>query len=344
MLRTELRRRLVLVGWGLALGLCFAIWRWPDRVLGLRHGNLPTTRQECALASTPCTARFSDGLAVSIAASPLGLPRATPLRWSVAVADGVHVASRLELTGVNMPMGLTRIPLEPVGPGRFEGQGSLPMCTESRMLWRAEVTVESPDGGPPRIAAFEFWSDDGAAAPVSADGRGAAAPDAPAPTYGPLTLDTVDGPLSLADLRGQVVVVYFGYTACPDYCPTTLSTVAAAVGLLRPEEQERVTALMVSLDPERDDLERLDRYARAFNPRFRGGTASIEALDRMSADWGVAWRKVPLPDSALGYAIDHGTDSFLVDPDGTMIRRIPHGTPPDEIARLLRAALGSPTR
>ncbi len=338
---SRLKRRLVLVGWGLALGFFFVIWKWPDRVLGLRHGDLPSTRQQCALASTPCTARFSDGLAVSIAAEPLGLPRATPLRWKIAIADGVHTASKLELTGVDMPMGLTLVPLTEIGPGRFEGEGALPACTRSKMLWRAEVTVDAPDGSAPRIAAFEFWTEDGDAPITVAEGRGAAAPGAPAPTYGPLQLDTDAGPLSLADLHGKALVVYFGYTACPDYCPTTLSTMAAAVGLLRPDEQDRVVALMVSLDPERDSLERLDRYARAFDPHFRGGTASLDDLDRMSADWGVSWRKVPLPDSALGYAIDHSTDSFLVDPSGHMVQPIPHGTPPDDVARMLRAALSS---
>lgn len=146
-------------------------------------------------------------------------------------------------------------------------------------------------------------------------------------TYAPFWVDTAEGRLSLDDLRGKAVIVYFGYTSCPDFCPTTLATLGAAVGGMAPADQARVTALMVSLDPERDDLAKLSTYAAYFHPSFRAGTRAVADLTPLTADWGVVWRKVPLPDSAIGWAVDHTTDAFLVGPDGVFRERIPHGTP-----------------
>jgi len=158
-------------------------------------------------------------------------------------------------------------------------------------------------------------------------------------TYGDLELESAEGPLRLSDFRGEGVVVYFGYTSCPDICPTTLQTMGAAFDLLEPEEQGQMTLLFVSVDPERDDPIRLRDYVRFFHERFHGGSASPDAVARMAADWGVQFRKVDSPGSAMGYTVDHSTEAFLVDKRGRVVRRIPHGTPALEVAELLRSVL-----
>ena len=156
-------------------------------------------------------------------------------------------------------------------------------------------------------------------------------------TYGDLSVDTADGPLRLSDLRGQVVVVYFGYTACPDICPTTLQTMAAAFDQLDEGELADTALLFVSLDPERDAPARLRDYARFFHPRFHGGTASPEAVAAMAADWGVQFRRVQNPGSAMAYTVDHSTQAFLVDPQGRMVQTIAHGTSPEAVVAAVRA-------
>lgn len=161
-------------------------------------------------------------------------------------------------------------------------------------------------------------------------------------TYQPFWVETAGGRLALEDLRGQAVVVYFGYTSCPDFCPTTMATLAAAVAGLDPAARSRVTAVMVSLDPERDTPARLAEYVAFFDPSFHGGTRRPEELGPITQDWGVVYRKVPTPGSAMGWSIDHTTDAVLVGPDGRVIERIPHGTPPDQVRERLRAALGPP--
>jgi protein SCO1 len=158
-------------------------------------------------------------------------------------------------------------------------------------------------------------------------------------TYGDLVLDSAGGPLKLSDFRGKGVVVYFGYTSCPDICPTTLQTTAAAFDLLDAEAQAQLALVFVSVDPERDELQRLWEYARYFHPNFHGGSATPERVARMAADWGVQYRKSESPGSAMSYTVDHSTQSFLVDRDGHMVQSIAHGTSATEVARLLRSVL-----
>ena len=334
------RRALGLAGWGLFIGALVVLWRDPTLLQRLRHGELhPPSPDACELATgQPCIARFDDGLELSLQVTPAGFMPGTDATWTIQASDPQVQVTGLELTGVSMPMGLTTLAVQPAGPGQWLAQGRLPLCTVTQMEWRADVLLEG--AGRERVAAFQFWTTGQAPPPVEAvPGRGAGAPDAPAPTYGDFTVQTAQGPLSLADLRGKLVLLYFGYTACPDVCPTTLLTLGAALRLLDAAEQEQVVGLMVSLDPGRDGLERLHTYTSHFHPAFRGGTTDDASLDRITADWGVSWRVVPLGGSAMSYAVDHATYSILIGPDGAVHGRIEHGTSPEEVALRLRQVL-----
>lgn len=342
--RTPLRRAASLVGWGLFVGALVVLWRDPTLLQRLRHGDgeQPDPSDTCELSSgAPCVARFSDGLEARLQVSPAGFLPGTPVTWTVTLSDPQVQATGLELTGVSMPMGLTTLKVQNTGPGTWQAEGALPLCSITQMEWRADVLLEG--GGRERVAAYRFWTVGQAPAPEQPPGRGAGAPGAPAPTWGDFTVDTAQGPLALSDLRGKLVLLYFGYTACPDVCPTTLSTLGAALRQLDPADQERIAGLMVSLDPARDGLERLQTYTGHFHPAFRGGTADDAALERITADWGISWRVVPLGDSAMSYAVDHATYSILVGPDGAVIQTIEHGTSPDQVAATLRQVLaGAP--
>lgn len=321
-----------LVGWGIALGLLFVLWQRPGLIMDLVRESDSVT--ECDLATAPCTVPLDGGGEAVLDVLPAGLPSGAPLTWTVRTRDAADVSiDGLDVTGLSMNMGLTTIDLSPES-GRWIGQHALPICTSSRMQWRIDLRYRH--GDQPHVATLQTWSGD---ADTPALPHGQTAAPAVAPTHGDFTIDTADGALALSDLRGRVVFLYFGYTACPDICPTTLATFGQALDRLDPDERARVAGLFVSLDPERDALPRLQSYATWFAPELRAGTASPDRIAHISADWGVAWAKVPLTDSAMGYAIDHSTDAFLVATDGTFLGPVAHGTPPDQVAAQLRRAL-----
>ncbi len=144
-------------------------------------------------------------------------------------------------------------------------------------------------------------------------------------------------PRTLADYRGKAVVLFFGYTQCPDVCPTTLSTLAEAMKLLGPDA-DRVQALFVTVDPERDTAELLKEYVPAFDPRFvglRGDAAQIEAVAK---EFRIIFQKVPgrTPET---YTVDHSAGIFVFDPAGRLRVYEGHGQPPDVLAHDLRALL-----
>lgn len=317
-----------------ALGLLQAR---PDLLQTLRRGAVDPQQAPCDLArGQACLARFPDGLELRLSASTPLRP-GSPAVWTVTASDPDLDLRAIELSGVSMAMGTTVLRAEREGPGRFRAEGALPACGGAAMLWRADLLVQT--GERERVAVLQFWTEEEKSA---ATPRGAALPGAPPPTFGDFTLQTATGPLRLSDLRGQLVMLYFGYTACPDVCPTTLATMGAALRTLTPAQQARVSGLMVSLDPARDTLERLAVYTGHFHERIRGGTVEERELDALTADWGVAWAIAPLPGSAAGYAVDHPTDSLLLDGEGRLLERLPHGMGSEAMAERLRLALGEP--
>ncbi len=174
-------------------------------------------------------------------------------------------------------------------------------------------------------------------------GQGTAAVAAmAAPTGGDFTLDAASGPVDLASLRGQVVLIYFGYTLCPDICPTNLAMIATALKALTPEERERVRGLFVSVDPERDDPQRLALYAAYFHPNILGVTGTPEQVATAAGRYGAIYRRVDQNDSALGYLVDHSADTYVIDPEGRWVHTFPHATPATEILSFIRGLLAAP--
>ncbi|CRI64770.1 SCO1/SenC-like protein, putative copper metallochaperone [Thiocapsa sp. KS1] len=161
------------------------------------------------------------------------------------------------------------------------------------------------------------------------------------PTGGDFILDSASGPVDLAALRGDVVLIYFGYTWCPDICPTNLVLIAAALKALTPEELERVHVLFVSVDPERDSAERLAEYSGYFHPKILGLTGTPEQIAEVAKLYGAAYRRTELADSAMGYVVDHSAYSYLVDPQGRLVRNLDHATPSAEIVAAIRNLLAA---
>ena len=132
-----------------------------------------------------------------------------------------------------------------------------------------------------------------------------------------LALTGHDGkPRALADFRGKVVVLFFGFTHCPDICPTTLADVAAVLKKLGPDAA-RVQVLFVTLDPERDTPEVLAKYVPAFDASFLGLTGDAAATQRAAKEFKIFYEK--RPGSAPGaYTVDHSAQSYVIDTQGRL--------------------------
>jgi protein SCO1/2 len=143
----------------------------------------------------------------------------------------------------------------------------------------------------------------------------------------------------LADHRGKVVLIYFGFTNCPDVCPITLGTLKAALNQLDEAERDRVVVAMVTVDPDRDTPEALAEYLAAFDPGFLGLSGSQEELDAVYDGYGIEVKRQALPDSALEYTIDHTASLLVIDADGKLREMILHGTPADLIAQDIAALM-----
>ena len=147
----------------------------------------------------------------------------------------------------------------------------------------------------------------------------------------PFSLTDQDGrQLSLDDLRGRWTFVSFGYTSCPDICPTTMATFDALDREINPEGgQPEARFLLVSVDPERDTPERLAQYVRWFNPGFLGATGDHEQLRALSKQLGVMYARAEQQDTAMGYLVDHSGAILLLDPEGRLaaIFSAPHQVP-----------------
>jgi protein SCO1 len=161
---------------------------------------------------------------------------------------------------------------------------------------------------------------------------------AAAPQGGDFRLQSYRGPVSLQDFRNRVVLLYFGYTWCPDICPTSLGLTSLALEMLEADELARVQGLFVSVDPERDSPQRLKEYAEYFHPKILGVTGSREELDRVTRRYGAAYHKVEQA-TATDYVVDHSADSYLIDPRGRLVEILPHGTKPEKIVAAIRKNL-----
>lgn len=147
------------------------------------------------------------------------------------------------------------------------------------------------------------------------------------------TLTADDGqPASLHDYRGKVVLVYFGYTFCPDICPAVLSELATTLDTLVPAQREQVQVLMVSIDPVRDSAEVLAEYLDHFDPSFVGFTGSVEQITEVAAAYNVFFEAQP-GTAATGYVVDHWAGVYLIDPNGKLVESFSYGTTGEQIAR-----------
>lgn len=123
-------------------------------------------------------------------------------------------------------------------------------------------------------------------------------------------------PRTLADFRGKVLVVFFGFTHCPDVCPTALYKFATVLKALGPDA-DRVQVVLVTVDPERDTPAALAQYVTAFHPTFLGLTGDPEAIARTAREFRVIYEKQP-GSSPESYTVDHSSGAYVYDPRGRL--------------------------
>lgn len=139
----------------------------------------------------------------------------------------------------------------------------------------------------------------------------------------------------LSEMRGRVVLLFFGYTSCPDVCPTTLSDLHRVMQDLGPDA-EQVQVLFVTVDPERDTPQNLQNYVSIFDPTFIGLTGSMDEMEKVWSDYGVYREKVPLPNSETGYVMNHSARLYVIDRDGKLHLSYSFGSPTEDIVHDLK--------
>ena len=156
---------------------------------------------------------------------------------------------------------------------------------------------------------------------------------------GDFTLQSNKGPVSLSDLKGKVVTLYFGYASCPDVCPTSLGQLASAIRQLSEEQQKQIQPVFISVDPERDTPDKLAKYANAFYPGMLGLTGDKKNIDNITWSYRSIYKIVPMENSAMGYSVDHTSTIYIIGRNGVIQSLAQHGTTTPELTDKLRAAL-----
>lgn len=146
--------------------------------------------------------------------------------------------------------------------------------------------------------------------------------------------------VTLDTFKGKLVVLFFGYTHCPDVCPTTLSDMAQAIGLMPAEEAAKVQVLFASVDPQRDTPEILKAYVPYFHLDFLGLYGSPEQVARAAGEFRIVYRKQSVA-GASDYLIDHSAGSYVLDQQGRLRLYLPFALPPADIAHDLSMLLKS---
>ena len=154
-------------------------------------------------------------------------------------------------------------------------------------------------------------------------------------------LDHNGNPITDADLKGQYSLLYFGFTHCPDICPTGLLKIANALDAMdaHSTHAQKVTPYFVSVDPERDTPEVMAKYVAHFHPRLIGITGTVEQIDTIAKAYKVYYQKAE-GDTALGYLVDHSGFMYLMNPKGEYVVHFAHNASEVEIQNGIEKAIG----
>lgn len=209
------------------------------------------------------------------------------------------------------------------------------MSTTSRILLIVLLGLALAGGG---LAAWRLTQPHGPGGIVSSETRSSGT----ALIGGPFVLTDQNGAArSEADLAGRYSLIYFGYTFCPDVCPTSLATMTQGLDILAEEAPDKaavVQPVFVTVDPERDTVEVLKAYAGHFHPRLLALTGTPEEVAVAAKAYRIYYQKVEEP-GASDYLMDHSSIIYLMGPDGTYLTHFTHAASAEDIARGLAEAV-----
>lgn len=148
-------------------------------------------------------------------------------------------------------------------------------------------------------------------------------------------IDHTGNPFTQDNLKGRYSLIYFGFTHCPDICPTSLLVMANSIDDLG-DKAEQILPVFISVDPERDTQDAMAQYVSNFHPRLVGVTGTPEQIKHLAQVYKVYFSKVEQPDSAIDYLVDHSGFIFLMNPQGEYITHFPHNVAQQELTATLR--------
>lgn len=158
---------------------------------------------------------------------------------------------------------------------------------------------------------------------------------------GPFTLTDASGKrVTEKDFAGRPMLVYFGFTNCPDVCPAGLQVIAAALDRLGPDAM-KVSAVFITVDPERDTPEALGKYAKSFHPDIVALSGSADDIAAVTKAYRVYAKKVPDETDPSRYNVDHSTFMYLMDASGAFVKHFPHSVDAAVLAEEVRKVIGS---
>lgn len=156
---------------------------------------------------------------------------------------------------------------------------------------------------------------------------------------GPFSLtDQTGKQVTQADYAGKYMLIYFGFTFCPDVCPTELQVMSGALSALG-EEAAKIQPIFITVDPDRDTPEVMARYVKQFDPRLIGLSGTAAETANIARKYRVYYEKVKDPDSSADYSMDHSSLIYLMGPDGGFLTFFPPGTSPEKMAAKIKSLM-----
>ncbi len=153
---------------------------------------------------------------------------------------------------------------------------------------------------------------------------------------GDFVLRNIDGRVSLKDFRGSVVVLYFGFLSCPEVCPTSMSILTRSLEKLSPAEKNKTKAILISIDPQRDNFQELLEFTNYYHPNILGVTGTEQEVEKVAQQYGAFFEITASETVDSAYAYRHSSRYYIIDQQGNLIQAMRHSTTPNELAARIK--------